>query len=436
MFGIPERHFGRYYEIFSVLVRHGFGYLLIPGNLSTMQEKDLAFVGVHLRKAFEELGAAFIKVGQIASTRSDLLPQPIIQELEKLQDRVPPLPFGMVRRVVEDSLQSSLESVFQEFNPIPIAAASIGQVHQAILHNGDRVAVKVQRPFLRETVKIDLEIFQTLIKRLETRTQWGKRYPIRLIFEEFSETIKRELDFINEGKNAEKLFEVCKRKLDLVIPKIYWEYTKPSLLTMEYISGTPLHQVLQEPSYNRQRIALHLSRALLQQILLEGCFHGDPHPGNILVLPGEKIALIDFGISGHLSRSMRNQLLLLVSGLVQGNDNKIIKILSQMGMVSDSMDRQSFQADISALRHKHMKVPPRGFPLGESIQDFFDIIFRHRIYIPSEFVLVGKTMLTLEGTIKDLDPTLSLVEQAKPFSRTFIWRKLNPVNIWNNIWDK
>jgi len=434
MFGIPEKHFARYYEILSVLIRHGFGHWLIPGNLSTMPEKNLAYVGVHLRKAFEELGAAFIKIGQIASTRSDLLPQPIIRELEKLQDRVPPLSYGIVRRVVEDSLQSGMELVYKKFDPIPLAAASIGQVHQAVMHNGERVAVKVQRPLLRETVKIDLEIFQILINRIEQRTKYGKRYPIRKIFEEFSETITRELDFLNEGKNAAKLLKLSKGNSNLVIPKIYWEFTHPSVLTMEYISGIPLHQVSQETTYNTHRIADRLSKVLLQQILLDGCFHGDPHPGNVLILPGEKIALIDFGITGHLSRSMRDQILLLVTGLVRGNDALILKTLSRMGIVSDSVDRQIFKADICALQHKHMNVTQGRFAIGESMQDFFDIIFRHGIQIPSEFLLVGKTLLTLEGTLKELDPTLSLVEQAKPFSRRFIWRRLRFGNIWRIFW--
>ncbi|MCO1602163.1 ABC1 kinase family protein [Desulfosporosinus nitroreducens] len=430
MFGIPERHFARYFEILSILVRHGFGYLLIPGNLNTMQEKNLGIVGVHLRKAFEELGAAFIKIGQIASTRSDLLPQPIIHELEKLQDRVPPLSFGIVCRVVEDSLESSMESVFKEFDPIPLAAASIGQVHRAVLHNGERVAVKVQRPFLRETVKIDLEIFQVIISRIEQRTQWGKRYPIRLIFEEFSETIKGELDFINEGKNAEKVSKSCKRKCDLVIPKIYWELTYPAVLTMEYISGIPLLKVTRETTHNTHRIADRLSKALLHQIFLDGSYHGDPHPGNILILPDDKIALIDFGISGHLSRSMRNEILSLVSGLVRGNDAFVLKTLSQMGIVADTVDRKTFQADIVALRHKHMDVTHKRFEMGESIQDFFDIIFRHGIHIPSEFVLLGKTLLTLEKTLKDLDPAISLLEQVKPISQKYIWKKLLLGNIW------
>jgi len=436
MFEIPARHFARYYQILSVLIRHGLGYMFISGNLMPMQEENLAIVGVHLRDAFTELGPTFVKLGQLASTRSDLFPQPIVQELAKLQDRVSPLSFREIRRVVERSLQSPLESAYKEFDSAPLAAASIGQVHYAVLHTGEKVAVKVQRPLLQEIVKTDLEIFQIFVNQIEQKTQWGKRYPIRMLFEEFSNTIKGELNFINEGKNAEELSKFCKSNSDILIPKIYWEFTHPTVLTMEYISGIPLYQIIgsHDASYNVHLIADRLSKALLQQILLGGCFHGDPHPGNVLILPGEKIALIDFGITGHLSVTMRGQILSLISALIQGNNALLLETISKMGIVPEHVDRLTFQADIFDLRHKHLKVPSREFAMGESIQDFFNIIFRHGINIPSEFILVGKSLLTLEGTINALDPTLSLVEQAKPFSRRFIWGEFGLKNLWQKIW--
>lgn len=352
MFEIPARHLTRYYEIFSVLIRHGLGYMFFTGNSRSMQEGNLAIVGAHLRNAFTELGPAFIKVGQLASTRSDLLPQPIAQELAKLQDRVRPLSFGVVRRVIEESLQSRLESNYQEFNPVPVAAASIGQVHYAVLKNGKRVAVKVQRPLLREIIKTDLEIFQILVTHIERKTEWGKRYPVRLLLEEFSNTIYKELDFVKEGQNAEKLAKLSKKNPNIVIPKIYWEFSHPLVLTQEYIAGTPLHQVInsKDATYDAHKIADRLSKLLLHEILVEGCFHADPHPGNVLILPGEKIALIDFGITGHLSSTMRTHILTLISALIRGDDTVILRTLSKMGIVPESVDRVAFQADISALR--------------------------------------------------------------------------------------
>jgi Predicted unusual protein kinase len=436
MFGIPTRHIARYSEILSVLIRHGLGYLFISGNLMPMQDENLAILGVRLRNACSELGPAFIKLGQLVSTRSDLFPQPIVQELAKLQNQVPPLAFRDIRRAAEESLKSSLESVYQEFEPVPLASASIGQVHYAVLHTGEKVAVKVQRPFLREIVQTDLEIFQVLINQIEQRSPWGKRYPIRTLFEEFSNTIKGELNFLNEGQNADNISKLYRRNSDILVPKIYWEITNPTVLTMEYIPGIPLNKIIgsKGPAYNVHRIADRLSKAILQQILLEGCFHADPHPGNVLILPGDKIAFIDFGITGCLSRSMRGQILSLVSALIRENDDLLLKILSQMGIVPESVDRASFQADISSFRYTHFKVSSAKFSIGESIQDFFNIISRHGIYIPSEFFLVGKSLLTLEGVLSVLDPTLSLAEQAKFFSRGFIREKFGLKSLWERIW--
>ncbi|MBC2722892.1 MAG: AarF/ABC1/UbiB kinase family protein [Desulfosporosinus sp.] len=431
MLEIPARHFSRYYEILSVFIRHGLGYLFIPGNLMPRQEEDLTIIGVRLRNALAELGPAFVKAGQIASTRGDLIPQPIVQELAKLQDRVHPLSFEVVRRVLEGSLQSSLESIYKEFNPVPLGAASIGQVHRAVLHNGDRVAVKVQRPFLRETVKTDIEIFLLLINKIEQNTQWGKRYPFRMMLKEFSDTINRELNFLNEGRNAEKLAKLNKRNSSVVIPKIYWEFSRPSVLTMEYISGIPLHQIIdsQKTSYDVHRIASCLSKALFQQIFLEGFFHADPHPGNVLISPGGKIGLIDFGIIGHLSQSRRDHILSLVSGLIRADNPLVFKTLSQMGILPDSFDLFHFERDLLTLRRKHLRA--KKFNMGQSIQGFMDIIFRHGIIIPSEFILLGKSLLTLEGTLSGLDPNFSLINQAKPFIRRSVWGIY-----WRNLRDK
>lgn len=374
-----------------------------------------------------------MKIGQIASTRPDLLPKPIVQELAKLQDRVQPLSIGVVRQVLETALQAPLESVYHEFKPIPLGSASMGQVHEAVLKNGDRVAVKIQRPFIQETVKTDLEIFQFLVNRIESKTQVGSRYPWRLMLEEFSNTITKELDFLNEGRNAEKLAKLSKGSSKIEIPKIYWEFSRPSVLTMEYISGIPLHKIMDSPEacHNVRQIAESLCRAIFQQIFRGGFYHADPHPGNVLILAESKIGLIDFGIMGQLSATMRKQILSLVSGMIRGNYDLIIKTLSKMGIVPDSLDKNSFQNDIARLRRKHIKVVGNKSGLGESIQEFFDIIYRYRIIIPSEFILMGKALLTLEGTLQELDPEFSLIEHAKPFSKGGVFK-----TIWTNVWNK
>lgn len=435
MFGIPMRHFARYHQILSVLVRHGLGSLFIP---SYGRIENVELLGAHLREAFMELGPTFVKVGQLASTRSDILPPPIVKELAKLQDQVRPLSFREVRQIIEEALQTQLESAFTEFDHNPLAAASIGQVHEAVLKGGERVAVKVQRPHIREVVQTDLEIFGTLVTLIEQKTDWGTRFPLRMLLGEFRKTILEELDFLNEGRNAEKLAQLNKSK-NILIPKIYWELSKSTVLTLQYFPGIPLSQLLSSPksayevlSCNPLQIANRLSSALLKQILQDGCFHGDPHPGNVLILPGGRVALIDFGIIGLQTPAMRNQLAALFIALIQGNDKEILKIVSQMGVVPEDIDKLSFEKDITVLREK-LKGASGKIVMGESIQDFFNIVFRYGIYIPSEFVLVGKSLLTLEGVLNKLDPTFSLVEHAKPFSRKLLWQRFSLKDLLGRI---
>lgn len=430
MFEIPVRHFARYYEIISVFMRYGLGYLFMPGSSLPTQPRDLTVLGSRLRRAFTELGPTFVKIGQIASTRPDLLPKPIVQELAKLQDQVQPLPAQVVRRVIETALQAPLESVYSEFKSIPLGSASMGQVHQGVLKTGEVVAVKVRRPLIEETVRTDLEIFRMLVQRLESKTQAGSRYPFRLMLEEFAHTLTMELDFRNEGRHADKLAKLAKGNSKLVIPKIYWEFSHPAVLTMEYIAGTPLHQV-SGTNGNVRQIAADLCQAILQQMLRGGFFHADPHPGNVLILPEGKIGLIDFGIVGELSAAMRMQTLALISGMIRGDYDLIFKALAQMGIVPDSVVRDDLQKDIAGLRRKHLKIAGKKPGLGESIGEFFDIIYRHCIIIPGEYILIGKTLLTLEGALRELDPEFNLIDQAKPFSRGLVWKTL-----WTRIWNK
>lgn len=438
MFGIPMSHLARYSQIISVFIRYGLGYWVVEqiplplpgfgGPNRNYTEAELALIGARLRGALTELGPTFIKMGQLASTRSDIIPQPLVKELTKLQDQVRPFSFPEVQQVIENSLQQQMNLVFREFDPKPLAAASIGQVHQAILNTGEKVAVKVQRPHIREVAQIDLEIFGTLVAQFEQKTEWGKLYPIRTLYNEFSKTLLEELDFKNEGRNMETLAQVNKRG-SFIIPKVYWEFSHSNVLTQEFIPGIPLYQIIEARNsstgnldYNHSLIAKHLSQGLLQQILRDGKFHGDPHPGNILILPRGEIALIDFGIFGTLTDQNRSELIAIVAALIRGKDKKLLDILSRIGIMPENIDQVQFLQDISALRSKHFRGAKK-IEMGVAIQDFFYLINRHGIYIPSQFILVGKCLLILEGIIVQLDPGLSLVKLLKPYSRKLLWKK-------------
>ncbi|MEA4902582.1 ABC1 kinase family protein [Desulfitobacterium sp.] len=442
---IPLRHLARYSEIISIFLRYGLGYFVLENiplppilglgrSNRRYSETELGGIGVRLRGALTELGPTFIKLGQLACTRSDLIAQPIIKELTQLQNQVRPLPFATIRQLVETSLQQRLDTIFLEFNPIPLAAASIAQVHQAVLKTGEKVVVKVQRPHLREIAEIDLEIFGFLIVQFEQRTEWGKSYPLQTIFREFSRTLLEELDFLNEGKNTEKLTQYNKT---FIIPKIYWEFSTASVLTQEFIPGTPLRQMVNVQSssleHNLSLIAEQLCQGILHQILIVGYFHGDPHPGNILILPDGKIALIDFGIVGTLTNSMRHQLADLIDSLIAKKNDRLLQVIAQMGIIPEQMDRTQFLQDISGMRSKYLLNPQSRGGLGEAIQDFFNIINDHRIYIPSEYVLIAKCLLTLEGILHQMDPNLSLVGQIKPYTRRLLWDKFNPIRFLTRI---
>ncbi|WP_459999890.1 ABC1 kinase family protein [Paradesulfitobacterium aromaticivorans] len=430
------RHFTRYSEVISILIRHGMGMFISQGYPVLQQDTNLCLIGRHLREALVELGPTFIKLGQLASTRPDIVPPPVQRELSLLQDQVQPILFQEVRQIVEEALGARLETLFRDFRTEPIAAASIAQVHYAVLKNGDPVAVKVQRPFLQPRVKTDLEIFQNLVGQIEQRSEWGKRYPVRIMFEEFSKKIQEELDFLIEGRNTEKIAKGMKKFSYIRIPKVYWEFSNSRVLTLQYISGIRLSQLTrrQDSNYNPQKVADRLSKALLQQILVEGYFHGDPHAGNILVLPEDRIALLDFGIMGELSYDMRYQLASLITTFVRGNDGQIMKAIAQMGIVPESVDRLSLQEDISALRQKHLKLKVGQPLIGEPIRDFFNIMYQHGIHIPSGFVLLGKSLLTSEGILHELDPGLSLLRQAKPFSKKLIIEHFSIKNWVARLW--
>ena len=457
MFGISLKHLNRYSEVLRVLIRHGLGYFFVnpfslPKMLNLQEEgnplkgDNLTLIGQHLRDAFAELGPTFVKLGQLASTRSDLIPKPIATKLAKLQDKAYPIPFLEIRRIIEQSLEIRLESVFREFQQLPAAAASIAQTHYAVLQSGEPVIVKVQRPLIEEVVQTDLEIFQNLVAQIEERFEWGKKYPIRKMFEEFSRTIKEELDFLNEGRNADEMARVTKatkgagKNSNILIPRIFWNASHRHVLTMEYISGIQLNKILANQTfgdtmpYRLPILAERLSKALLQQVLVAGFFHGDPHPGNLLILPNEKIAFIDFGIVGRLSLAERQQLAALIIALIRGSNPHIVKSISQMGVIPKHVDQESLLKDISEFRERQLNVPVKQMDIGKLVKEFFEVVFRHGIHIPSQFILVGKTLLTLDGILKELDPNLDLAEQAIPYAQKIFREKYSPRAFISKLW--
>jgi ubiquinone biosynthesis protein len=438
------RHFNRYRTIAQILVKNGFAWFLTRIGLSDLLSLPKKwFVGTEepagervsmprrLRIMLEELGPAFIKVGQVASLRRDLLPEELIQELEKLQDQVPPFSFEEARAIVEDELAAPLDEVFAMFDPEPLAAASLGQVHRAVLRSGEVVAVKVQRPGVQQRVKIDLEILADLAWRAERHLEVAKHYRVTDMVAELSRTVERELDYRTEARNAERIAHESAQNHEVYIPRIYWDYTTPRVLVMEFVQGIKLGDVarLRAEGYDLQELAARAARAVFEQLLIHGFFHADPHPGNLAALPDGRILFLDFGMVGRLTPDMRAHLTSLVIALMRKSTEKIVRALTRMGVVPADVDMARLRRDIDELREKYYDVPLSEVSLGESVRDIFTVAYKHRIQIPADLTLVGKTLLTIEGVVENLDPTFRIMDVAEPFGRRLLAEKVHPQRV-------
>lgn len=448
-FGRKFRHLQRYRDIAKAFTRNGFGFLikelglpdLLTGTRIGLKERQDArsrSIGERIRFFLEELGPTFVKIGQIASTRPDLLPPDIIEELIKLQDQVPPFPMEEVLQVIETELGEPFDSLFAEFQETPMAAASIGQVHLARLHSGERVAVKIQRPHIRAIIETDLEILENLARLAEHRLAWAAKYQVSDMVYELAQSLRAELDYMNEGRNAERMAKPFARDPHVRFPVIYWDYTSGNVLTMDYLVGikTTDADALEELGYERKLIAERIARLIFQQIFGEGFFHADPHPGNIIVLPDQVIGLIDFGMVGKLTPMMKYHFGSLVIALRRNSTEGVIKAINGIGIIPDDVDMDALRNDIDELRDKYYDVPLSRLSLGETVTDLLSVAYEHRIRIPSDLTLLGKTLLTLEGVVTSLDPAFSIVSVAEPFGRKLFAERFSPRNLTENAWNQ
>jgi len=387
--------------------------------------------GERVRRALTELGAAFIKFGQMLSTRSDLIPKDIIKELQKLQDRVPSISFEKVKERVEGELGAPIEEIFDYFQEEPIAGASIGQVHRARLKNGKECVVKVKRPGVEAAVKVDLEILTGLAKLAESRSSMGRHYRLVEIVEELAWGLKQEMDYVVEGRNAERLGNNFAHDEDIKIPEIHWDHSSSRVLTLEYVEGIKLSSLdeLDEKGYDKKIIAENLSKAILKQVLFDGFFHADPHPGNIFVQEGNKICFMDFGLVGYISEERKKQIIEFVLALVSKDSNKVVKAMLKMGAVSKTTDVNKLKRDMDMLISSYYTVPLSNINIGDIMKEVLELAYAHKVRIPAEMTLMSKTFIVLEGVLKDLDPNISIIEIAEPFAVKLVKHKYSPKNV-------
>lgn len=447
MFGKKVRHIIRYREIAVALLNQGFDYIVEEMGLpQTMpyhprprpaaDKENTGGLGERIRLLLEQLGPTYVKLGQIASTRADLLPAEIVAELEKLQDEVPGFAFAEVRTLLKAELGSDLEELFREFEPEPLAAASIGQVHRAHLKTGQQVAVKIQRPDIVATIETDLEILRELAVLAERRFAWAQTYQLGELIDELARSLRTELDYTQEAYNAEKFAKQYQGQTAVYIPPVYWEYSSQKVLTAAFVEGIKINELeqLAQQGYNRSRIAERFAREIFQQIFMAGFFHGDPHPGNVLVLPGETVAFLDFGMVGRLSPEKKHHLASLVIGLMRQDSEELAKTIFRMGIVPAEVNRAQLRDDIDRLREKYYGVPLSQISLGEAINQMFATAQKHKIKMPADLALVGKALLTMEGIVARLDPQLSILAVAEPFGKKLLRERLHPKNLAQELW--
>jgi len=444
--GKRTRQLRRYRKIASAFARNGLGFVYqemgLSGHFPFLQGEERKEMrgkrlGERIRLLLEELGPTFVKLGQLASTRPDLIPSHILTDLERLQDDVPPFSFQEASKIIEEELGDSVENLFLQFSPAPLAAASIGQVYRAVLKDGTPVAVKVQRPNIRELIETDLDILNDWARLAESRLEWARNYRLRDIVDELGKALRAELDYTAEARNAERFAHQFKNRRHIRVPKVYWDYCTSRVLTMGYVEGIKLSELerLDRAGLDRRKLAERYATAILHQVLIEGFFHGDPHPGNVLALEDGSLVLLDFGMVGRLTPGMKRHFATFVIALHNRSTRSVIRAISNMGIVPDNVNKTLLYADVDELREKYYHVPLKQIRLGEAVQDLFSVAFRHRIQIPAELTVLGKTLLTMEGVVSALDPAFSVIDVAEPFGKKLLRERMSPLQ-WLKTWTE
>jgi ubiquinone biosynthesis protein len=439
--GHTYRHLNRYRQILTVLFKYGFGDLVETLKIEQYIEIGLQMISrkrrerlekltraERTRMALEELGPTYIKLGQVLSTRPDLVSLEFVNEFAKLQDEVPAFGFPAIQQTIEAELRQSLEILFAEFNPEPLASASIGQVHRARLHNGDEVAVKVARPGIESVVEVDLEIMLHLATLAERHVEeLSFHRPVRIV-EEFARTIEKEMDYTIEASSMERVAGQFLNDETVYIPKVYRDVSTRRVLTCEYIDGIKVSKIddLCQSGYDCPLITARGANVVLKQIFTFGFFHADPHPGNIFVLPGNVIGLLDFGMMGAVDRSTREIFVSLVDSIIRRDEPRTAKVLLRLTDWDDEPDEVQLEKDVADFIALHLYRPLKEIQLAKMLQHLLELATRHRMRIRPDIFLVLKAMTQVEGVARRLDPEFDMMAAAAPFIRDVKLARLSP----------
>jgi ubiquinone biosynthesis protein len=434
LFRLRPRHLARYRKIVEVFARLGFGAVItqlgldsrldIPRRLLRRSSEEIEHIppAVRLRLAIEELGPTFIKLGQIASTRPEILPPSVLTELNNLQDQVAPDPWEIVLPLIEQELSQPIQNIFTAFDPTPIASASLAQVYPALLPDGTHVVVKVQRPNVERSVNTDLDILRDVARLVKERLPGLTPFdPVDLV-DEFSLALREELDYRREGRNGDRFRANFESEDHLYVPRVYWEYTTRRIMVQERIRGIKIDDfdALDAAGYNRNRIAMHASRLVIKEVLEDGFFHADPHPGNMIILPNETIGLIDFGTVGYLDERDKANLIRLYIAVIQFDAAAAVTQLIRMGIADASVDELGLERDLRRLLRRYKGLPLKDISASELLNEIQPIIYEYRLRVPSDYWLLIKTLVIMEGVGKQIAHEFDVFEVSGPYVRRFL----------------
>ncbi|MBI4447474.1 AarF/ABC1/UbiB kinase family protein [Candidatus Woesearchaeota archaeon] len=424
-------------QISDVLFKHGLGYVLERIHLKTyltFHKKVQASkftqpisVPVRLRSAMEELGGGFVKLGQMLSLRKDLLPDEYCDEFSKLQDSVKPIHFKLVQLTVESELKKPINRVFSHFETTPLASASIGQVHRAKLRDGGEVVVKVQRPNIGEIFRTDIDILYHIARLAERHMPELAEYKLQDLIKEFEEYTIRELDYLREARNIETFYRNFRYDPTIKIPAAYQNYTTSKVLVMEFIDGIKISELKNNHiSSNAKKIVENVNKSFIRQILEFGFFHADPHPGNILILPNNRFALLDFGIVGRITPELKEKMEDLLIGLVKPDNELLASTFISLGLVRGDTDIDMLAEDLEAHFSDYYDVALDKINVLSLLMDCFAITKKYKVTFPSNVVLLIKAMSTTEAFNNAYNPDFNFVETAKPIVKRLMKKKMSP----------
>jgi ubiquinone biosynthesis protein len=434
------RSIRRYRNIIIVLFKYGFDQLLENLNLyqfiarsKRLLRRDESRIASYsqaerMRMALEELGPTFVKLGQILSTRPDVIPANYVEEFAKLQDNVPSFSHEEALAQIRSELRGEPEEFFSSFEEVPIAAASIAQVHRARLATGEDVVVKIRRPGIVALVETDIDALTGLAHIAERHLPGSDIYdPVGLV-KEFARTIRREMDFSREGHTIEKFCANFSGDKTLYFPKVYWNETAKGVLTLEYIDGIKVSEKekLERGGIDRRVIARRGADAFVKMVLVHGFFHGDPHPGNVLILPGNVICLLDYGMVGRLDTEIQEYMIDVILAVIRRRVDDVISVLLYSGEVTDTLNTRALKRDLSEFIDDYYEIPLQDIEVGRMLMEFLEIVTTYRIKFPPDLMLLARAMVAIEGMGRELDPKFDMVSHLRPFMERAVKERISP----------